>query len=42
MDEETEKADKPAALETDEVVDSHETSDEAATEAVPSSFGNFD
>lgn len=35
MDEETEKADKPAALETDEVVDSHETSDEAATEAVP-------
>ena len=35
MDEETEKADKPAALETDEVVDSHETSDEAATEVVP-------
>lgn len=35
MDEETEKADKPAALETDEVVDSHETSDVAATEAVP-------
>ena len=35
MDEETEKADKPAALETDEVVDSHETSDEAAAEAVP-------
>ena len=32
MDEETEKADKPAALETAEVVDSHETSDEAATE----------
>lgn len=35
MDEETEKADKQAALEIDEVVDSHETSDEAATEAVP-------
>ena len=35
MDEETEKADKPAALETAEVVDSHETSDEAATEVVP-------
>ena len=35
MDEETEKADKPATLETDEVVDSHETSDEAATEVVP-------
>ena len=35
MDEETEKADKPVTLETDEVVDSHETSDEAATEAVP-------
>lgn len=32
MDEEKEKADKPAALETAEVVDSHETSDEAATE----------
>ena len=35
MDEETEKADKPAALETAEAVDSHETSDEAATEVVP-------
>lgn len=35
MDEETEKADKPVTLETDEVVDSHETSDVAATEAVP-------
>ena len=35
MDEETEKADKPTALETAEVVDSHETSDEAATEVVP-------
>ena len=34
MDEETEKADKPAALETAEVVDSHDTSDDAATEAV--------
>ncbi len=29
-DEETEKADKPVTLETDEVVDSHETSDEEA------------
>lgn len=35
MDEETEKADKSAVLETAEVVDSHETSDEAATEVVP-------
>ena len=35
MDEETEKADKPAALEAAEVVDSHDTSDDAATEAVP-------
>ena len=39
MDEETEKADKPAALETDEVVDSHETSDEVATEVVPAVSG---
>lgn len=35
MDEETEKADKPAALEAAEVVDSHDTSDDAAIEAVP-------
>lgn len=34
MDEETEKADKPAALETAEAVDSHDTSDDVATEAV--------
>ena len=33
MDEETEKADKPAALETDEVVDSHEVSEEPVAEA---------
>jgi len=39
MDEETEKADKPAALESAEVVDSHETSDEVATEVVPAVSG---
>lgn len=33
MDEETEKADKPATLETDEVVDSHKASEEPVTEA---------
>ena len=35
MDEETEKPEKPVASDTAEVVDSHETSDEAATEVVP-------
>ena len=39
MDEETEKADKSAALESAEVVDSHETSDEVATEVVPAVSG---
>ena len=35
MDEETEKPEKPVASDAAEVVDSHETSDEAATEVVP-------
>ena len=39
MDEETEKADKPVTLESAEVVDSHETSDEVATEVVPAVSG---
>ena len=39
MDEETEKADKSAALGSAEVVDSHETSDEVATEVVPAVSG---